>query len=60
MGRGDVLFPAGVGELLGIHGTHGTHADQSNRWLLVYGVIWSNVDWDVHGGNWQRVTGRST
>lgn len=45
----DVLFPASVGEMFGVHGAHGAHADQANGGLLVDGVIRGDVYGDVHG-----------
>jgi len=52
--RRNVLFPAGVGEVFGVHGAHGTHADQSNCRLLVKGVTRSDVDGNGHDGKNKR------
>lgn len=50
VGKKGILFPAGVGEMFGVHGAHSAHTDQANGGLLVNGVVWRDVDGDVGHG----------
>ena len=43
VGKKGILFPAGVGEMFGVHGAHSAHADQANGGLLVNGMVWRDV-----------------
>lgn len=52
MGRRHILFPAGVGEVLSVHGAHSTHADQPNCRLLFEGMIRRDI-YRKHG--WQQI-----